>query len=289
MRAMRSEGRKLTRKAMLLGGAGTMVGLAVLITALLFLVAKPQSDILAEAAAQAAAAANGTAAPTQQQGSVPLEFLARGNLATSFATGAQLLGVVSLVLFASNLGAEYSQGTLKVMLSREPRRLVVLGGKLAAMALFVVLSILAAFVAQALVATLLASARGVSMTDWWTPAALGDAGLVLLRTCAAALGWGAVGTLLAVVLRASAPAIGIGIGYTLVGEPILSLALKDVTRWLPGQVLQAFIGWGSPTLGGSALPVTPLPGPVAAAVLATYTAGLVLAAAVLFQVRDVST
>ncbi|MEA3203196.1 MAG: type transport system permease protein [Thermoplasmata archaeon] len=272
MRVFRSEWDRLMRPGVLLGGAGTIVGSALLVTAILFAIAKPAADItLADAAAGRAA--------------VSREMLeASDGMVSAFGLAGPLLGVICLVLFAQNLGAEYGHGTLKVLLLREPRRLRLLAGKAAALGLLCVLAIAVAFVAQSLLAIVMAAARGIPATAWFQPHGLAVAGLLLLRVVGAALAWGAIGLLLATLLRASAPAVGIGIGYTIVAEPIVSLAFNQGAKYLPGRILQSFVAWGAaPPKGQPA----GLDGPVSAVLLLVYLAVMLGVAVTLFVRRDV--
>jgi ABC-2 type transport system permease protein len=272
IRAFRSEWSRLMRPGALLGGAGTIVGSAILVTAILFAIAKPAADItLADAAA-------GRATITREM----LE--ASDGMVAAFQLTGQLIGIISLVIFAQNLGAEYSHGTLKMLLTREPRRLRLLTGKAAALGALITLAIVVAFVAQSLLAVVMAAARGIPATAWFQPHGLAVAGLLLLRVVGAALAWGAIGLLLAILLRASAAAVGIGIGYTVVAEPIVSLAFNQGAKYLPGRTLQSFVSWGGSIKGQPA----GLDGPVAALFLLLYLAVMLAVAVTLFRRRDVA-
>jgi ABC-type transport system involved in multi-copper enzyme maturation permease subunit len=273
IRAFRSEWRRLLRPGVLWGSGGTMVGFVVLVTIILFAVAvdKPAEALTLEEA---------------RAGAIPFAVLAaEGGLTYSFGLSAAVLGIVALVLVAQNLGQEYSLGTLKVLLSREPRRLRLLVGKLAALAVIVVAGVVAAFILGALAAAAMATVRHVDDSSWWTARALANALLLLARTAAATLVWGVMGALLAILLRASAPAVGIGIGYTIVAEGILSLAVRDAARFLPGRALSAFATWGVGAPGQPPL----LDGPTAFVVVMAYALAFTSLAAVLFVRRDVST
>jgi len=294
MRAFRSEWMRLQRPGMLLGGAGTIVGSTLLVTIVLFATADRDPSVgptlcdvqeHPELAAQYAQLHPEAAASGVQKQTLPFcTFAKPDGLATPFSFAGQLIGIIALVLFAQNLGAEYSHGTLKVLLSREPRRLHLLAGKSLALALFVLGSIVVAFVAHGLVATLLATTRGIPTTAWFKPAGLEAALLLLLRVLGAALAWGIIGLLLAVLLRASAPAIGLGIGYTIVAEPIVSLAFNKGAKYLPGRALSSFVTWGTTTPGQP----PGLGGAMAAALLAVYAVGMLAVAVTLFRRRDVS-
>ena len=57
-------------------------------------------------------------------------------MAESFSTGVSFLGILVLVLFVANFGGEFSQGTFRTMLMRQPHRLGLLAGKMGALLLF---------------------------------------------------------------------------------------------------------------------------------------------------------
>ncbi|MFO1534257.1 MAG: ABC transporter permease subunit [Thermoplasmatota archaeon] len=272
MRAFRSEWVRLLRPGVLLGGAGTILGSALLITAILFSIAKPAAEITL------ADAARGGASVTRES------LQSSDGMVAAFSLSGSLLGIIALVLFAQNLGAEYSHGTLKALLMREPRRLRLLAGKATALGLLVALAVVAAFLLQSLLATVLAAARGIPATAWFQPHGLSASGLLLLRVVGACLAWGVIGLLLAILLRAAAPAVGIGIGYTIVAEPIVSLAFNRGAKYLPGRVLQSFVLWGEAVPGQPA----GVPGPTSALLLVAYLAVMLAIALTLFQRRDVA-
>src|SRR5581483_5006703 len=153
-RALASEWYKLWRRGMVLGILGSMAAVCVLAVILVFANAK----------------APGSAPPPGpgggEQGLPTTEALAKDGFTRVFQFSGGLLGVISLVLFAQALGSEYREGTLKVLLSREPRRLVLLAGKLVALGAFLAVAILSAFAIQTLAALLMAGARGISTSAW---------------------------------------------------------------------------------------------------------------------------
>jgi ABC-2 type transport system permease protein len=267
IRTIRAEWCKLTRKGMILGGAGTIVAVSLLVVALIFISAQaPQPP------------SSGQQGPNR--GLSTLDQLSEpGGMVAAFSFAGQLISVVSLVLFAQGMGMEYAQGTLKVQLSREPRRLVLLGGKTVATAGFVLAAIVVAFVLQSLLAFAIAATRGVDTGAWWGASGLTASGAALGRVLVAATIWGLMGTLLGIVFRSAAPAIGVGIGYTLVGESIVTLVWAGGRKILPGQVLSAF------TQGGNAEVSL-----VAAALILTgYALAFAVASGVVFWRRDVAT
>jgi ABC-2 type transport system permease protein len=235
IRALRSEWYKLMRRGMILGGLGTMILLAMLAVTLIFVNAP---------APGAAPAAGGPRGP---DGGLPstVAVAQSGGMVLAFTFSGGLLSLVGLVLCATTVANEYRDGTLKVLLSREPRRLNLLAGKLIAMLAFLAIGVAAAFVAQTIVAAIIASARGIDTSAWWTQDGVTNAAGVVARTWVDVGVHGLLGAVLAVLFRAAAPAIGIGVGYTLIGENLILLVWKDGQKWLPGQVLQAFTRGGT--------------------------------------------
>ncbi|MEA3137414.1 MAG: type transport system permease protein [Thermoplasmata archaeon] len=223
IRAYRSEWAKLLRPGQVLGSWGTMVGFGVLLALLLLTNAK---DI-----AQAED-------PGQGPPSIPLSTIeASGGAAFAFQATGQLLGIIALVIAAANVATEYTAGTLKVLLVREPRRPVLFAGKLAALWSFVLTGITLTLAATLLVSVVVASVRGIDMGAWWSADGWSAVGQAWLNVTAGAFVWALMGAMLAVLFRSGFPAIGIGIAYPLVVEGLLGIVLPDVVKWMPGSVL----------------------------------------------------
>lgn len=223
----------------------------------------------------------------------PASFLTLADLAmpsgltVTLRVASQILGIVSFVLVAGSMAAEYSQGTLKVLLSRHPRRTRLLVGKTAALLLFASIGVLLAGLAQAAAATSVAAARGIDTGAWWSAANLVDAAALLLRVVVSTWAWGLLGLVLAIVLRSAPAAIGLGIGYIIVVESILGLVVEDLHRYLPGQALQAFVSGGLQPVGqaANAQPLGLAEAAIAGAIYAMLFAGV---AAATFWRRDVT-
>jgi hypothetical protein len=273
-RAFRSEWVKFLRPGQLLGSWGTMAGFAVILTAILVLNA---SDAIEEPQQ----AAPGDAGPI-----IPVALLeAPGGGVFTFQAVGQLLGIVALVIAAANLATEYTAGTLKVLLVREPRRAALLAGKMAAVASFVTVGVVLTFLVSFGLSFLLASARGIATDAWWTQDGLEAVARSLANVTLASWVWGFMGTMLAALFRSGFPAIGVGIGYPLVVEGLLALALPDVVKWMPGAALGAF------TAGDAADALGSPPGldyPVAAVLVAAYAAVFLAVPTVLLLRRDVA-
>jgi ABC-2 type transport system permease protein len=262
LRAFRSEWLKLRRPGMALA-AGVIVVLGALSTAI---------TIIAVQDTPARLSGPGGGRPTLH------ELAAADGLARTIERAATLLGVVALGIFAVAVAAEYSQGTLRNLLVRQPRRLRLLAGKLLAVAGLVTIAVLVSVGTAAGVAFPVAAGRGLDTGAWTTATGLqalaSGAGDLALAT----LGWGLLGAVLGIVLRSPAPAVGVGVAYALPLEAILTAAWSQGARWLPGQLLGALATGGTADVTYAR----------AAAPLAVYLAIALAVAATLFARRDVT-
>ena len=262
-RSFLSEWIKLRRPGMIFGGAGTIVGFAILTVVLTMTTA--------------------STTPTDQgpggQGLTLGQLATADGLASILASAATFIGVVALSVFAMSMASEYSQGTLRNLLVRPPRRVRLLSGKLLSLASFTTLAVIVAGVAAVATALLVAPTQDISTAAWftsagWTALAAGLGNLLL-----ATLGWGLLGALLALVLRAPAAAVGVGLAWALPGELLVTAAWSDGARWLPGQLLDTLAQGGTTavTYGWAGL------------LLALYAVVAVAAGTALFTRRDVAT
>lgn len=201
-------------------------------------------------------------------------------------------GALVLVLGALITGGEYGLGTMKTILTQRPRRLSVLGGMLAALAVTVIAIGLTSFAFSAGASLLIAVTESASTT---LPSAsevitgLGAGWLILGM-------WGLMGLLAGLAFRGTSLAIGLGLVWALVVENLIraTSSLLDVfdtvQRALPGVnagSLAAAIRGDTP---GQAAPGVEavVGGGQAVLVLGIYAVVFVLAAAALLRQRDVA-
>jgi hypothetical protein len=246
---------------MILGGAGALVGFALL------------NIVLRLSQVGVTSARGGTLTKAQAATSSGFAKLMIG----SGPFGA-FVGVVALAVFATAVGMEYSNGTLRNLLVRQPDRLRFLAGKLLALASFITLAAVVAYGVALATALLLAPSHGVSTSAWFTAAGLRSllsaGGDMLLAT----LAWGAIGAILAIILRSTAIAIVSGLAYGLVVENLLNAAWSAGKHWLPGQLIDVILQGGTSSVAyGSALLLVGL----------HLLAALILAGS-LFRLRDVA-
>ena len=220
-----------------------------------------------------------------------LRFLYPENLVRSLIPSYPSVGApIALILGSLAVGSEYGWATFKTVLTQRPGRTDLFCGKLLALglvlALLVVLT-LATGAASSFVVAMLAGAPLNGPPVGELLRALG-AGFLILAV------WGALGALLATLLKSTALSIGIGLVYSLVLEtiifnlPIRNQSFTDAREFFPGQNSSALADSFSEQASTGFAPPTPqIDGAQAALVLLAYTAAFIVLAALVFRRRDV--
>lgn len=190
-----------------------------------------------------------------------------------------LLGVVALSVVAASLAGDHSHGTLRNQLVAQPHRARLLGGKLVALALFVVLVVAVAVVVSVALSFGLAPVAGVSTSAWLSASGIAALGAGFLNLCIGSLGYAAVGVLAAILLRGPAAAIAVSLAYALPVEMLISRIYRPARDWLPVQLMQEV------ATGGTTFTM-----PYADALLrgVLYAAAMLLVALVFFRRRDMT-
>jgi hypothetical protein len=201
-----------------------------------------------------------------------------GGASVPFAVGASFAGFLVFVTCIGVVACEFSSGTFRALVIREPHRLRLLVGKLVALLIVAAGVALVAEVASMAIATLLAPAYDVSTASWWTPAGLGDGLRDLGTVLAGVAGWAVFGATLAVIFRSAPVALGVGFAWAGPFENIVVDSWSPGYRWFPGQVLASLIRGGTIELGFARAVVT--------AVVYSTVAGAVLL--LLVNRRDVT-
>ncbi len=230
IRSFRSELVKLHRASIIFGGGGALAGFTVLATVLTF-----------TTATVAARPATGSRYPA-----ATFAGLARPNGFTlGFANAAGLLGILVFVLFLTSMTTEYGQGTLRVLLSRQPRRARLLTGKFCALLTVVAAAMAAAELLSAAVAIPLAHGRGIATADWFTASGLGHAAANYVNSLLAVACFAAIGFALGVLLRSTPLALAVGLAWLLPLENIVQNSWTGATHWLPGLLFGAVARGGT--------------------------------------------
>jgi ABC-2 type transport system permease protein len=226
--AFRSEWVKLKRPNLL---AGTYAGLALaasLFAVLLF--------------AQAPATGGGDL-PSLAQLAQPDGLIHGVNRA------AVLLGVVAFGIAATQIASEYSLGTLRQLLVRQPRRAVLLAGKSLAVLAFMLGAVVFASLVATVAAFVMAHARHVPTGAWTSSAGITDLTRALGELLLATVGFTVFGLVVGLLFRSSVIAIIVGFAYLLPFEAVVTRIVPSTAKWLPGQLLQAVATGGQVTAG----------------------------------------
>lgn len=256
-----SELRKLRRPSLFLGTMGAVAFFSGLFSSLLFLlIDSPQGN-----------------ADRGRMVSREILALPSGGV-QGFASVGTFLGIIALCVFAAQTAQEYTYGTLRNLLVRQPSRMKILLGKLAAMKVFAIIMVVLSAVISVSASFLLAPRAKVS-TDLWFSA---DGKRALLETfinvIISVIGFGIIGMILGLLLRSPISAISLGVLWLLIVENLLVAVKSSTEKWMPGSNLAAIAEGGTSTLGYKH----------ALAVGAAYVLVGAIFAAGLFKRRDVS-
>jgi ABC-type transport system involved in multi-copper enzyme maturation permease subunit len=173
---------------------------------------------------------------------------------------------------------DYERGTIRQLLVGEPRRALVLGGKILALVSVVAVGVTVAALGGIAAAFSLAPVAGVSTAAWTTGAAVSAASSTTVNVMVATVVWGLAGAVLAMVTRSASAAITVGIGYLLVGEQLLQLVWDTSSDWLVSGTLSTFTAGGTDLVSYGR----------STTLLVLYAAAFATATFVLFQRRDIT-
>ncbi len=171
---------------------------------------------------------------------------AAGGGTEAFATGVSFVGFPVLVVLIAAFASEFSLGTFRALLLRQPSRMRLLAGKFVGMWLFAAAGLLVAEVVTFLMSLAIAPTQDVSTSAWFSldsvGPALGDYGTALL----AVTGWAVFGMAVGVLVRTTALALAVGIVWAGPVEHILQDSWSAASRTFPGLLLEATAVGGTP-------------------------------------------
>ena len=168
-----------------------------------------------------------------------------------FASVGGLLGIIALCVFAAQTAQEYTYGTLRNLLVRQPGRVRLLAGKLAAMKIFALLLVAIAALVSVGLSVALADRAKVSTVLWFTADGYHAIGQTLLNVSISVIYFGIIGMTLGLLLRSPISAISIAVLWILIIENLIG-AVKPVTLdWMPGNQLSVIAQGGSPDVSYS--------------------------------------
>ncbi len=224
----KAEWRKLRRPTLFFGTMLASAGLTGLVTSLLFLlIDSPQGN-------------------SDRGNMISRDILQLpSGLTIGFSNAAGLLGIVALCVFAAQTAQEYTYGTLRNLLVRQPRRLQLLLGKYVSMASFAVVMVILAAVSSMSLAFGLSGKAKVSTDAWVTSDALHEMAKTFGNVLLSVIAFGTVGMILGLLLRSPISAISLGVIWLLIVENILIAVKSSLGNWMPGSLMSTIAVGGT--------------------------------------------
>lgn len=231
IRIFKSEWRKLRRPTLLFGTLGAVVFFSGLVSSLLFLLLDSPTG-------------NGDRGVV-----ITRDVLSLASGATqAFSSVGNLLGIVALCVFAAQTAQEYTYGTLRNILVRQPSRIKVLIGKFASMKAFAFLMVLVSAVVSIGISYALAGGKDVSTALWFTADGRLEIAKTFLNVTISVIGYGLFGMILGLLLRSPISSISIGVLWLLIVENIVGALKVSTLNWLPGNQFASIASGGSETV-----------------------------------------
>jgi ABC-2 type transport system permease protein len=168
-----------------------------------------------------------------------------------FASIGGLLGIITLCVFAAQTAQEYTYGTLRNLLVRQPRRLLLLVGKYSAMKTFALLLTLVNAVVSIAISVYLSDRAKVVTDLWFTSDGWSSIGHTLINVYISIVFYAIIGITLGILLRSPISSISIALVWILIIENLIG-AVKPVTLdWMPGNQFATIAQGGTPLLSYS--------------------------------------
>jgi ABC-type transport system involved in multi-copper enzyme maturation permease subunit len=174
-----------------------------------------------------------------------------GGSVYGFASVGGLLGIIALCVFAAQTAQEYTYGTLRNLLVRQPGRVRLLFGKLIAMKIFALIMIAISAIVSIGISYYLSDRAKVSTDLWFTPDGFHEIGKTLLNVTISVVYFGIIGMVLGLLLRSPISAISIGVLWILIIENLLGAVKPVFLKWMPGNQLSTIAQGGSPDISYS--------------------------------------
>ena len=238
MRAFRSEWVKLQRRPLLVGTYAALLAISAFFTILVF-------------------ARAGQPSSGDRDRFVSLAELARPDgLVLGLNRAAVLLGIVAFGVAAAQTASEFTLGTVRQLLVRQPRRSTLIAGKHLAILTFLAGALVLAALSAGIAAVAMAHVRGISTSAWSSSTGIADLARSLANVAIATVGYATLGVIVGLVLRSPVMSVMIGLVYLLIIENVLSAVISGASRWLPGQLLNTVASGGDDTTSFSAAFIT---------------------------------
>lgn len=227
MNVFRAELSRLMRPGFLTITAVVVFAAGVLATAIVFL------------------SAEDSAAPGPELGTTIQELSAAGGGTEAFSTLLSFGGFFVLVVLAAVWASEFSQGTFRTLLMKQPRRMFLLAGKFASHLVFGAGLLLLAVVVTWFASLAIAPAKEVSTSTWFSVDGLGEAAADYGNALFWVAVWSCFGMTLGVLIRSTPVSLAVGIGWFGPFERMTERAWDAASNWFPGLLLDSFVLGGT--------------------------------------------
>lgn len=187
--------------------------------------------------------------PSRRGGATIAALEGSGGGTEAFAVGASFLGFFVFVTFIALFATEFSGGTYRALLLRDPHRLRVIVGKLVGILLVAAAAVAIAEVATFALSLAVAPGQGIATSSWFTLDSVGAGLRDYTNVLSGVAGWAIFGTTLAVIFRSAPLALGVGFAWAGPFENIVVDSWSAGYRVFPGQVLASLIRGGTLELG----------------------------------------
>ena len=167
-----------------------------------------------------------------------------GNL-EGLTFAATFLGIAALSMFALSVARDYEKGTIRLLLVGQPRRAVLLGGKLLALIAVTVGGVAVATAGAVGLSYVLAPIYEIDTALWATAAGWSAVWSALTNLAIATSIWGLIGAALAMMTRSAATSITARLAYLMIGESLIGIVWDTASQWLPSGILSAFTSGGT--------------------------------------------
>jgi ABC-type transport system involved in multi-copper enzyme maturation permease subunit len=206
-------------------------------------------------------------------------------LTTLLSRGGTLTAVVALAIVAAAMAAEYSHGTLRSLLVRQPRRMHLLTGTFLALLSYVLVAATVAFLVGIAAALVVAPGHGIDTSRWLSSSGLSNLAAMYGDLAITVTAYALLGFASAVVFRSAAAAVAVPLCYIIVIENLIGGVWSGAPDWLFGKAMAAVLNGESVLSAGTTL-ASYGRGLLVGLLYMTAFAALSLA---LFRYRDVTT
>jgi len=202
--------------------------------------------------------AKATGVASRRSGATLAALAGHGGGTQAFAVGSSFVGFFVFVIFIGLMATEFSGGTFRALLLRDPHRRRLIVGKLLGLLLVAAAVVATAEVLSFGLSLLVAPSKHIATSAWLSWGGVGTGLHDFATVFGGVVGWAIFGTTLGVIFRSAPVALGVGFAWAGPFENIVSRSWATGYRIFPGQVLDSLIRGGTVELGMARAVVTAL-------------------------------